>query len=132
MLDFELGLHAESSALLDGEWLALERLDSARRPQVNDNVFATFDLETEREDDTFAGVVGVRDVLALTEAEGGFPLLQRLVVLVCSRSVRIGRVRWAVRLTQLLVLIDGLLLADLEALGLLGVQFVVVVRHVAV
>jgi hypothetical protein len=39
---------------------------------------------------------------------------------------------WAVRLTQLLVLINGLLLANLEAFGLLCVQFVVVVRHVAV
>jgi hypothetical protein len=75
MLNLELGLHAESSALLDGEGFALERLDSTRGPQVNDDVFSTFDLKTEREDDTFAGVVGVRDVLALTEAEGSFPLL---------------------------------------------------------
>jgi hypothetical protein len=75
MLNLELGLHAESGALFDGEWFALERFDSTRRPQVDDDVFATFDFETEREDDAFAGVVGVRDVLALAEAEGSFPLL---------------------------------------------------------
>jgi hypothetical protein len=88
VLDLELSLHAECGALLDCKRFALECLNSARRPQVDDDVFTTFDFETEREDDAFAGVAGVGDVLALTEAEGGFPLLEGLVVLVYDGEVR--------------------------------------------
>lgn len=82
MLDLELRLHAERSALLDCKRLALEGLDGAGRPQVDDNVGAAFDFQTKREDDALARVVGVGDVLALAETERGFPLLEGLVVLV--------------------------------------------------
>jgi hypothetical protein len=59
VLDLELHLHAESGALLDGEWLALEGLKGARRLEVDDDVGTAIDFETERVDDAFAGVVGV-------------------------------------------------------------------------
>ena len=87
MLDLEDGLHAELGALLDGEGLFLERVDCARRLQVYDYVWPSLDLEAEREDDAFAGVVLVRDVLASAEAERLFPLAKRLVVLVCGVAV---------------------------------------------
>jgi hypothetical protein len=44
MLDLELRLHAECSTLLDCERLALESLDGAGRPQIDDNVRAAFDF----------------------------------------------------------------------------------------
>jgi hypothetical protein len=59
VLDLELHLHAESGALFDGEWLALEGLKGARRLEVDDDVGTAIDFETERVDDAFAGVVGV-------------------------------------------------------------------------
>ena len=76
VLDLELCLHAERSALFDCERLALESVHRARGPQVDDDVRATFDFEPEREDDAFARVVGVGDVLALAKTEGCFPLLE--------------------------------------------------------
>jgi len=82
VLDLELCLHAECSALLDCEWLALESFNSAGGSQVDDDVFTALDFKTEREDDAFAGIVGVGDVLALTKTKGSFPLLERLIVLV--------------------------------------------------
>lgn len=82
VLHLELGLHAETSALLDGEGLLLELLEGAGSAQVDDDVLTALDLEAQGEDDAFARVVGVRDVLALAQAQRGLPLLQRLVVLV--------------------------------------------------
>jgi hypothetical protein len=66
----------------------------------------------------------------LTETERGFPLLEGLVVLVCGRvsDVR-GEATLSCKHTQVLVLVDRLLLANHEALGLLRVQVVVVVGH---
>ena len=90
VLDLELGLHAETSTLLDGEGLLLELLERAGRAQVDDDVGAAFDLETEREDAALARVVGVGDVLALAEAKGGLPVLQRLIVLVCGGQGQVG------------------------------------------
>lgn len=84
MLDLELCLHAECSALLDCERLALESLDGTGRPQIDDDVVAALDFETEREDDALARVVGIGDVFALAKTERGFPLLEGLVVLVCG------------------------------------------------
>jgi len=84
VLDLELCLHAECSALLDCERLALESLDGTGRPQIDDDVVAALDFETEREDDALARVVGIGDVFALAKTERGFPLLEGLVVLVCG------------------------------------------------
>jgi hypothetical protein len=95
VLHLELGLHAESSSLFDYEGLALESLDGARGPQVDDDIGPTFDFEAEREDDAFARIVGVGDVCALAETERGLPLLERLVVLVCHEEVSMVCVHWA-------------------------------------
>lgn len=84
MLDLELRLHAEGSTLLDDEGLLLQSLEGTRRLEVNDDVGTSFDLEAKRVDDAFAGVVGVRDVLALAKTEGSFPLVQGLILLVCG------------------------------------------------
>ena len=79
MLDSETGLHAEGSALLDGERLGLERLESTGGGQVDDDVGTTLDLdgktesvdiimalverasyfEAKRDDDDLAGVAGI-------------------------------------------------------------------------
>ena len=69
MLDLELDLHAELGTLLDDEGLALKLLDGAGGPEVDDDVGAAFDLETERLDDAFARVVGVGQRLAAAETE---------------------------------------------------------------
>ena len=83
MLDLELCLHAECSTLLDDKRLLLKGLEGARRLEVDDDVGAAIDFETERVDDAFAGVVGVGDVLALAETKGSLPLVQGFIVLVC-------------------------------------------------
>jgi hypothetical protein len=92
VLDLELHLHAERRTLLDCERFAFERFHGAGSPQVDDNVWTAFDFEPEREDDAFAWVVGVGNVFALAEAEGGFPLLEGLVVLVCCRYISLGNI----------------------------------------
>lgn len=83
MLDLELCLHAEGGTLLDDEGLLLESLKSTGGLEVDDDVGAALDLEAKRVDDAFAGIAGVRNVLALTETKGGFPLVQGLILLVC-------------------------------------------------
>ena len=83
VLDLELCLHAEGSTLLDDERLLLEGLKGARRLEVDDDVGTAIDFETERVDDTFAGVVEVGDVLALAETKGSLPLVQGFIILVC-------------------------------------------------
>lgn len=85
MLDAEAGLHAEGSTLLDGEGLLVERLKSTRLGQVDDDVGPALDFKTEREEDDLTRVVGVGDGVAASEAEGLFPLAERLVVLVCRK-----------------------------------------------
>ena len=84
VLDLELRLHAKLGTLLDGKGLLLELLKRTRSTQVDDDVVAAFYLETKGEDDAFARIVGVGDVLALSKTKGGLPLLERLVVLVCG------------------------------------------------
>jgi hypothetical protein len=83
MLDTEASLHAERGALLDGEWLLVQRLQSTGLGQVDNDIGAAFHFETEREQDDFAGVVGVRDGVAAAETERLFPLAEGLIVLVC-------------------------------------------------
>ena len=103
MLDSEAGLHAEGSALLDGEGLGLERFESTGRRQVDDDVRAAFDLddkpelidtlsllveslsdlESKRDDDDLAGVAGVTDGGSRTDTQALLPLSQALIVLIC-------------------------------------------------
>lgn len=93
MLDTEAGLHAESGALLDGEGLLVERLQSTGLGQVDDDVGPALDFKTEREEDDLARVVGVGDGVATSEAEGLFPFAERLIVLVC-RKRRVSEQWW--------------------------------------
>jgi len=86
VLHLELCLHAEPGTFLDGEGLFLKSLDGTGCAQVDDDIIAAFDFESEREDNASAGIVGVGDVLALSKTKGRFPLLERLVVLVCRRA----------------------------------------------
>ena len=64
VLHLELRLHAELGTLLDDEGLALELVNGAGRPKVDDDIGAAFDLEAERLDDAFARVIGVGQRLA--------------------------------------------------------------------
>lgn len=82
MLDAEASLHAEGSALLDGERLLVERLEGAGLSQVDDDVGSAFDFKTQREQDDLARVIGVGDGVAAAEAERLFPLAEGLVILV--------------------------------------------------
>jgi hypothetical protein len=59
VLDAEAGFHAERGALLDGERLLVQRLESTGLGQVDNDIGAAFHFETEREQDDFARVVGV-------------------------------------------------------------------------
>lgn len=59
MLHDEIGLHAEFGSLLDGEGFGFERLDRARGRQVDGDVGAAFDFESERLDDAAALILGV-------------------------------------------------------------------------
>lgn len=84
MLDAEAGLHAEGSALLDGERLLVEGLEGTSLGQVDDDVRSALDFKTQGEQDNLARVVGVGDGLAAAESEGLFPLAEGLIVLVCE------------------------------------------------
>lgn len=87
VLDLEGDLHAEGGAFLDCEWRLLERVHGSGIFQVDDDVGAALNLETKGEDDAFARVVWIRDVLARAEAERLFPLAEGLVVLVWGQVV---------------------------------------------
>lgn len=134
MLHLELGLHTEFGTLLDSEGLVLESLDSTRGPEINGDVGTSFDLESQREDDAFAGIVGVGEVLARAKAERLLPLAEGFVVLIYRerKGSALAEVEGGAggRRTQLLVLIESLLFADLETSGGLGLEVVVVFgRH---
>ena len=80
MLHLEARLHAEGGALLDGEGVLVEVLERAGFGQVDDDVLAALDFEAEREDDDFARVAGVAEVVARAEAEGFLPFAEGFVV----------------------------------------------------
>ena len=82
VLDAEASFHAESGTLLDGEGLLVEGVQGALLGQVDHDVGAAFDFQTQGEQDHFAWVVGVRDGVAAAQAEGLFPLAERLVIFV--------------------------------------------------
>lgn len=83
MLYDEIGLHAELGPLLDGEGFRLERLDGTGSGQVDGDVGAAFDLESERLDDAATVILGVyEDGRGRGNAEGGFPAVEGFVVLV--------------------------------------------------
>lgn len=83
MVHLEDNLDPERSALLDGERLILETLESAGGGEVDEDIGAAFDFQGEGLDDAFAGVVGVADGFAAVQAQGGFPAVEGFVVLVC-------------------------------------------------
>lgn len=97
VLDLEADLHAEGSALLDCKGLLGQGIDGSGVLQIDDNVVAALDLEAEGEDDALAGVVGVGEVLARSQAERLFPLAKGLVILVCRASVSSCTQKWAGR-----------------------------------
>lgn len=80
MLHLEARLHAEGGALLDGEGVLVQVLERAGLRQVDDDVLTALHLEAEREDDDFARVVGVREVVARAQAEGLLPFAEGFVV----------------------------------------------------
>lgn len=82
MLDTEASLHSEHGALLDREWLVLQRVEGAGSGEIDDDILTALDLEAERENDNFAWVVGVAESVAAADTEGLLPFAERLVVLV--------------------------------------------------
>jgi len=83
MVHLEDDLDPESSTLLDRKRLVLETLQSAGGGEVNKDVGAAFDFESERLDDAFAGVVGIANGVAGVQTQRGFPAVEGFVVLVC-------------------------------------------------
>ena len=61
MLDLETGLHAKCGAFLDCERVLIEVVQRAGLGQIDDNVWASLDLKTQRQDNAFPWVVWVRD-----------------------------------------------------------------------
>lgn len=96
MLHLKPRLHPERRALFDGKRLLVQRLQRAGFAEVDDDVRAAGDFQPERVDDYLAGIVGVGDGGACSEAERGFPFFERFVVCV-----------------ELVVFVDGLFFADL-------------------
>lgn len=87
MLHHKFGLHAEACALLDGEGLALELLDGAGRGQVDGDVGATIDFETERLDYAATLVGGVDgDAWRVGDAERSLPAFEGFIVLIWVRK----------------------------------------------
>lgn len=68
MLDAEPRFHAEGGALFDREGLVFEFLDRTWLVEVDDDVRAAFNFETEREDHDAALVAGVADGGAAADA----------------------------------------------------------------
>lgn len=69
VLDLEGDLHAERGAFLDGERFLCKSLNRGSILQIDNDIVAAVDLEAQGEDDAFAGVVRVGDVLACSEAK---------------------------------------------------------------
>lgn len=93
MLNLELRLHAELSALLDRERLVLQVLQGTGLGEVDDDIWAAFDFERERMNDAGARIVGVGDGFAGAgaDAERGFPAGERLIFLVCREEYSVWR-----------------------------------------
>jgi hypothetical protein len=103
VLDSEAGLHAEGGALLDGEGLGLERLESTGRRQVDDDVGTALNLdnkpesvaifialckrssylESKGDDDDLAGIAGITNGGSRTDTQALLPLSQALIILIC-------------------------------------------------
>ena len=59
MLHDKVGLHAELGSLLNGERFRFERFDGAWGGQIDGDVGAAFDFESERFDDAATLIFGV-------------------------------------------------------------------------
>jgi len=79
MLHAKPRFHAKGRALFDRKGLLVQRLETLRGREIDDDVGSVFDFQPEREDDDFARVVGGGDGSARTQAEGGFPFLEGFV-----------------------------------------------------
>lgn len=83
MLDLEHCLHAELCAFLDDERLAFELLHASRGGEIDDNVRPAFYFETEGFN--YAAAIITRfdgEGNTGSETEGGFPSVERFIVLV--------------------------------------------------
>ena len=88
MLHLEIRLHLISRPFLDRERLLFQRVQRAGRTQVDRDIRPAFDLERERLDDAEAGVGWVREGIAGAYAEGGFPTVEGVVILIWGVFVR--------------------------------------------
>lgn len=83
MLHYEIRFHSEFGPFLDGERGLFQIVEGTWAGQVNRDVGSAFDFESERFDDAAALVFGVDvDGWGRGDAEGGFPAVERFVVLV--------------------------------------------------
>lgn len=88
MLDLELSSHAELSALLDLEWLVLERLLRSLLREINGDWRTALRVHGQGEDDADAGVVWIRDGLSAgAEAQRLLVTTKGLIALVYVQSV---------------------------------------------
>lgn len=83
VLDPEDGLHAEFGSFFDGERLGLEFLNGTGRVQVNDDVGASFDFESQGLNHAAALIGGVHGERGrVRDTEGGLPTVEGFIVLV--------------------------------------------------
>lgn len=97
MLHLKPRLHAERRALLDRKWVLIQVIQRARLGELDNDVRAAFDFQTQREDDAFAWVFGVGDGGTGADAQGFFPFAKRFVVLVYSGGGGVSGGMWRSR-----------------------------------
>ena len=87
MLDLEFSGHAESGALLDLEWLILERLLRSFLREIDGDWITALRVHSQGENDADTWVVWVRDGLSTgAEAERLLVATKRLIALVYITS----------------------------------------------
>jgi hypothetical protein len=82
VLHAEFDFHTESGALLDGERLLLESLQSGRLTDINDNVGSALNFETKSENNAGTLVVGISNGVTM-ETQRLLPLAERLILSIC-------------------------------------------------
>ena len=86
MLDFEFGAHREVGTFLDLEGLLLQVLQSSRLRKVDDDRLAAGRFHRQGKDNAYARVIGIRQVLAVAQAERSLVALEGLIVLIYTKA----------------------------------------------
>jgi hypothetical protein len=86
MLNLKFSSHVELGALLDLERLVLKGVLGAWSTKVNGDRWTALALHGQGQNNADAGIVGVRDRLATTEAQRLLVTLKRLIIGICFKA----------------------------------------------